>query len=322
MTPPTMDKNGRVKQHIPKELRYSMRNFMNDFPNDSACLEYIKEQRFPGGITQCSKCGVERKHHRVGNRTAYACDHCGNHIFPLAGTIFHKSPTPLRLWFYAMYLMGSTRCGISAKQIQRETGVTYKTAWRMFKQIRSLLSDNDLKLSGTTEIDETYVGGKRKGEKGRPMRGDRKKTPVVGIVERNGKVVAKVIPAVTRESITGMVKDHVAAGSTVYSDEYQSYTLIGRLYDDDGKFLDYKHETVKHGADEFVRGDVHTNSVEGFWALVKNGLRGVYHQVSPEYLQNYLNEYAFRYNHRFEGNQQFKRILERVSERVTVQQPW
>lgn len=308
--------NGKVKQHIPKELRYSMKDFMNEFPTDSACLEYLKERRFPGGITQCAKCGIERKHHRVGNRTAYACDHCGHHIYPLAGTIFHKSATPLRLWFYAMYLMGSTRCGISAKQIQRETGVTYKTAWRMFKQIRSLLADGELKLGPTVEIDETYMGGKRKRGTGRPMRGDKTKTPVVGIVERNGKVVAKVIPAVTASDITGLVRKHVAAGSTVYSDEYQSYALIGRLTDDNGAELNYKHATVKHGRDEYVRGDVHTNSVEGFWNLIKNGIRGVYHQVSPEYLQSYLNEYAFRYNHRFEGNQQFKRILERVSERV------
>jgi len=307
----------KVPQHIPKELRYSMRDFMNEFPNDAACLEYIKEQRFPGGITECIKCKVERKHHRVGNRTAYACDHCGHHIYPLAGTIFHKSATPLRLWFYAMFLMGSTRCGISAKQIQREIGVTYKTAWRMFKQIRSLLGDKDLMLAGpTVEIDETYMGGKRKGQKGRPMRGDKKKTPVVGIVERGGKVVAKVIPAVTGSEITGLVRKHVAPNSTVYSDEYQSYALIGRLTDDKGKALGYKHDTVRHGMDEFVRGDIHTNSVEGFWSLIKNGIRGVYHQCSPEYLQNYLDEYTFRYNHRFEGNKQFKRILQRVSERA------
>ncbi len=152
-----------------------------------------------------------------------------------------------------MYLMGSTRCSISAKQIQRETGVTYKTAWRMFKQIRSLLGDKDLTLVGpTVEIDEAYMGGKRKGQKGRPMRGDRKKTPVVGIVERGGKVVAKVIPDITRDSLTGLVKKHVAPGSTVYSDEYQSYALIGRLTDADGKALGYKHDTVHHGQDEFV----------------------------------------------------------------------
>src|SRR5579864_481024 len=129
------------RQTIPKELRYTRTQFDKEFPDDDACLEQIKEQRFPGGVRHCSKCKVERKHYRVSGRTAYACDHCGNHIYPLAGTIFEKSTTSLRLWFHAMFQMGSTKCGISAKQIQRETGVTYKTAWRMFKRIRSLMSE-------------------------------------------------------------------------------------------------------------------------------------------------------------------------------------
>src|SRR5690348_5315430 len=156
------------RQSIPAELRYTRKQFNAEFPDDDACLEYIKEQRYPSGISYCAKCEQERKHYRVSGRTAYACDHCGNHIYPLAGTIFEKSTTSLRLWFHAMYQMGSTRCGISAKQIQRETGVTYKTAWRMFKQIRSLLSEeSDTKLEGpTVEMDETYFGGRRKGYKG------------------------------------------------------------------------------------------------------------------------------------------------------------
>ena len=164
-----------VKQHIPKELRYSMRDFNIEFPDDAACLEYVKEQRWPDGMAPCHVCGKKTKHHRVGNRTAYACQSCGTHIYPLAGTIFEKTSTSLKTWFYAMYLMGSTRCGISAKQVQRETGVTYKTAWRMFKQIRTLLSDGDLQLEGpTVEVDETYIGGVRKYGRGRPMRGDKK----------------------------------------------------------------------------------------------------------------------------------------------------
>ena len=158
-----MANDGKVKQHIPAELRYSMRDFNNEFPNDSACLEYIKEQRWPNGMAPCAKCRKSTKHYRVGNRTAYACQSCGSHIYPLAGTIFEKSSTPLKTWFYAMYLMGSTRCGISAKQVQRETGVTYKTAWRIFKQVRSLLSEGDLQLEGpTVEVDEMYYGGVRK----------------------------------------------------------------------------------------------------------------------------------------------------------------
>src|ERR1700676_5540027 len=184
----------KVKQTIPQHLRYTVDTFNQEFPNDDACLAHIAEERFPGNVTKCEKCGVDRKHYRVKGRTAYACDHCGNHIYPLAGTIFEKSTTPLRIWFQAMYLMGSTRCGISAKQIQRETGVTYKTAWRMFRQVRTLLSEPDLRLEGSTvEVDETYIGGVRKYGRGRPMRGDKKKTPVIGLVERGGRAYAKVI---------------------------------------------------------------------------------------------------------------------------------
>ena len=150
----------KPKQSIPKELRYTVADFNAEFPSDDSCLEYIKEQRWPNGVTKCEKCGVERKHYRVSGRTAFACDHCGNHVYPLKESIFQKTTTSLRLWFYAMYLMGSTRCGISAKQIQRETGVTYKTAWRMFRQIRSLLSECDMQLEGASvEMDEVYIGG-------------------------------------------------------------------------------------------------------------------------------------------------------------------
>jgi len=138
-------------------------DFNGEFPNDDSCLEYIKEQRWPDGVAFCENCKKEEKHHRVTGRTAYACQACGNHIYPLARTVFEKSTTSLKLWFYAMCLMGSTRCDISAKQIQRETGVTYKTAWRMFRQIRTLLSEDGLQLEGSTiEMDEMYHGGKRR----------------------------------------------------------------------------------------------------------------------------------------------------------------
>src|SRR5712692_7892142 len=199
----------KAKRSIPKEMRYTVRDFNAEFPGDDACLEYIKEQRWPRGITECAKCGRKRKHYRVTGRTAYACDHCGNHIYPLAGTIFEKSTTSLRLWFYAAYLMGSTRCGISAKQIQRETGVTYKTAWRMFRQIRSLLSESDLQLEGpTVEIDETYYGGVRKYGRGRPGRGDKKKTAIVAIVQRGGKVIARTVESAGKNELLGLVQKH------------------------------------------------------------------------------------------------------------------
>ena len=144
----------RPRPTIATERFYSVTDFNREFANDDACLEYIKEQRWPNGVTKCEKCGIERKHHRVTGRTAYACDHCGNHIYPLTGTVFAKSTTSLKSWFYVMYLMGSTRCAMSAKRIQRETGVTYKTAWRTFREIRRLLTNEDLQLEGpTAEID-------------------------------------------------------------------------------------------------------------------------------------------------------------------------
>jgi transposase len=308
----------KTKQSIPKHLRYTMRDFDNAFPSDSACLEYIKEKRFPGGITQCVKCGVERKHHRIGNRTAYSCDYCGTHVFPLVGTIFEKSSTSLRTWFQAMYLMSSTRCGISAKQIQRETGVTYKTAWRIFRQIRSLLSDGeDMKLEGpTVEIDEMYFGGVQKFGRGRKLRGDTNKIPVVAIVQRHGKVLAKVVKHANQQSLEGIVKKHVVPGAVIYTDEFGGYRRLGFLRDKDGKPYGFRHRTIQHKT-EYVHGDIHTNSVEGLWSLIKRGIGGVYHSVSPKYLQTYLNEYTFRYKRRFEGNLQFKSVLERACEQVS-----
>src|SRR6185437_9587484 len=308
----------KPKQSIPKELRYSVKDFNNEFPSDDACLRYLAEQRYPNGVALCPKCKVERKHHRVGNRTAFACDHCGHHIYPLKGTIFEKSSTSLRLWFYAAYLMGSTRCGISAKQIQRETGVTYKTAWRMFHQLRTLLSDDDLQLEGpTVEIDETYMGGQRKGKRGRPMRGDKTKTAVVAIVQRKGKVIAKTVKDTTRESIYPLIRKHVVPGSVIYTDEYPVYDGV-QMFVRDGKYWrpTYKHGTVRHSRSEYVRGDAHTNSVEGFWMLLKTGIRGVYHSVSTKHLQSYLDEYSFRFNRRHMGNQQFRSILERVVQKA------
>src|SRR6266852_5943056 len=298
------------KQTIPKHLRYTINDFNRQFPDDAACLEHLKEQRFPGGITYCEKCQQERKHYRINGRPVYSCDHCGTQISPMAGTIFEHTSTSLRLWYYAMYLMASTRCGISAKQIQRETGVTYKTAWRMFKQIRSLLSDSDMQLEGeAVEMDETYYGGTRKYGTGRPMRGDKKKTPVVGMVERKGRVVAKAAPDLKGSTLLGYVRDYVMPQSMIFTDELPTYAGITHIR---GK--GYKHRRIKHKARVYVKGNVHTNTIEGFWSLVKRGIGGVYHSVSQKYLQHYLDEYSFRYNRRDQGNLLFISILKRVAE--------
>lgn len=300
----------KAKQTIPAALKYTINQFNADFPTDDSCLEFIMEQRFPGGKTLCQKCNKVRKHHRVSGRTAYACAYCGNHIYPLAGTIFEKSTTSLRLWFHAMYSMGSTRCGISAKQIQRETGVTYKTAWRMFRQIRTLMSE-ELSLEGSSvEVDETYMGGRRKYGTGRPMRGDKTKSPVIGMVERQGRVLARTIPDVTAKTLCGTVHEYVLPKSTVFTDELGSYNTVS-------KGRRYTHHRINHSSRVYVRGNVHTNTIEGFWSLVKRGIGGVYHQVSQKYLQSYLDEYSYRYNRRHSGNQIFTSLLNEVSERAS-----
>src|SRR5580700_5920580 len=181
----------------PNMLPYTMKDFQKQFPDDATCLEWLRNYLYPDGIF-CEACNAITKHHRIKSRPSYSCDHCGHHVHPTADTIFHKSPTPLTTWFYAIYLMAQTRCGISAKQIQRETGVTYKTAWRMFKQIRSMLED-DKPIGGSgrgVETDEAYFGGYRKSGGGRRLRGDKGetyKTAVVGMVERKGRIVAKAV---------------------------------------------------------------------------------------------------------------------------------
>src|SRR5260221_5717009 len=278
----------KPKQSIPKHLRYTVADFNREFPNDDACLEHIKEQRWPDGITECEKCGIERKHHRVTGRTAYACQVCGNHIYPLAGTVFEKSTTSLRLWFYAMYLMASTRCGISAKQIQRETGVTYKTAWRMFKQLRSLLSDSDMQLDGKDiEMDESYFGGKnRRGSKRRRAGSSSHKQCVVGIVERKGRAIALTAENATRQNLHRIAKERILPQSTVFTDDWSGYGGLSEA-------ADVIHKRINHSEKVYVLGDIHTQTIDGFWSLIKRGIGGVYHAVSKKYLQSYLDEYTF-----------------------------
>jgi len=301
----------KTKNTIPGNQKYTIADFNTEFPSDDACLTHICEARWPDGRTLCSKCGVERKHYRVAGRTAYACDHCGNHIYPLAGTIFEKSTTSLRLWFHAMFLMGSTRCGVSAKQIQRETGVTYKTAWRMFKQIRTLMSE-EISLEGDeVEMDETYVGPKRQrgSKRGRPAANDGKKTCVVGAVERGGKVIAIAATDASSKTLHGIAKEYILPDSIVYTDEWTGYNGLEKMNG-------YEHRRINHSAGVYVVGDIHTNTIEGFWSLVKRGIGGVYHSVSKKYLQTYLDEYSFRYNHRNEQRPMFISLLEQVSEQA------
>jgi len=278
---------GNPMNRKPKMRKYTKKDFDRQFPDDATCLEWLKSYLYPDGVF-CEKCNRVTKHHRVASRPSYSCDYCGHHVHPTAGTIFHKSPTPLTLWFHAIYLMASTRCGISAKQIERETGVTYKTAWRMFKQIRSMLDESgEWRLGGKgkgVEVDEMYYGGRRKGGGGRRLRGDRgeqTKSLVVGMVERQGRVRALTAENASGATLLPIVKEHVMPSSTVFTDELPSY----------------------HGS---------------FWSLVKRGIAGVYHSVGSSYLQTYLNEYSFRYNRRSDTQPMFISFLKQVEKRDAV----
>lgn len=280
--------------------KYTTKDFEKEFPNDISCLEWIKNYIYPEGI-YCPECEKITKHHHVTGRQCYACDYCGRQIHPLAGTIFRKSATPLRVWFQVIYRMASTRCGISAKQIQRETGVTYKTAWRMFRQIRSLLGEDFQHLTGEVEVDETYIGGTRQGKRGRGAEG---KSKVIGAAQRNGKVVAQVVDDVKSHTIVPFTVNKVDRNATLFTDEFPSYDHMARC--------GFKHLRIRHHDKEYVRGNIHTNNIEGFWSLVKRGIDGVYHSVSPQYLQSYINEYSFRYNHRKDETPMFKIVLGRI----------
>lgn len=281
---------------------YTIKNFNEQFPNDDACLEFLKNRRWQNGIF-CPTCQKITNHYRIAKRKVYCCEFCGHTVSPTAGTIFHKSDTPLRSWFHAIFLMTATKTGISAKQLQRETGVAYKTAWRMFTQVRKLMSENVNPLTGQVEVDESYFGGKSTGKRGRGASG---KAIVMGMVERNGNAITKIIPNVQAKTLLPMIEQNVAKeGKTVvFTDELPSYNNVEKL--------GYAHEIVQHAAKQYVSGQAHVNTIEALWSTIKRGIDGVNHHVSPLYLQGYLDSYIYRYNHRENEQPMFLSVLERV----------
>ena len=201
-----------------------------------------------------------------------------------------------------MFLMASTRTGISAKQLEREIGVTYKTAWRMFKQIRTLMAQAGITLFGETEADETYIGGRRPGKRGRGAAG---KTIVAGMVERGGPAVVKVVPDVKARTLLPLILEHVPFGQTIYTDEMFSYNRLSRL--------GYMHDTVQHSAKQYVTGRTHTNNIERLWSNIKRDIDGVNHAGSPKYLQGYLDAYVYRFNHRDSEAPMFAQLLGKIA---------
>jgi transposase len=293
--------------NLPPEQKYTLKNFERDFPDERACMEWLVNHFFPHGM-HCVKCGEVRRHHLLHTRPKVAsCDTCGAHTHPTAGTIFHKSSTSLRTWFHAIFLMSSTRCGISAMQLMRETGVTYKTAWRMFKQIRSILGENVNDLEGAVEADETFVGGVKRGVEYRAGKG---KVMVAGMVQRKGRVHAYIANPDDPKALTDEIVKRVMPDATIYTDEARHYQRLPRL--------GFKHGRVNHSRRQYVKGRAHTNTIEGFWGNTKRGIDGVYHHVSPKYLQRYLDEYSFRYNHRDETRPMFRAFCSKIDREILL----
>jgi transposase len=294
------------------ESQLTYTQFLEQFPSHDACLDYLKERFYPDG-SDCPKCGKKTKFHRIKSRAAYSCQYCGHQVYPTAGTIFHKSTTNLQMWFWAIFLMSSTRCGISAKQLEREIGVSYPTAHRMFKQIRTLLSEEDtMPLFGDVEADETFSGGKprafdNKGRKDAAIRKYQTKVPIFGMVERQGRARAWVIEDRKKATLHGMIREYVLPESMIFTDEHYPYVGIERYFKG--------HKRIRHSERIYVRGDIHTNTIEGFFGNLKTGMRGAYKKVSPKYLQSYLDEYAWRHNNRFHGQRSMFHALVREAAR-------
>jgi transposase-like protein len=310
-----------ANRHQPRRAQsstseYTLTQFQREFPDDAACLEHLWRTRHSpdGEHAHCPRCDCRRvfkRYETKQQRQSWTCTGCGHHLHPTAGTNFHRSSTSLQLWYYAMYLMASTRCGISAKQLERELGVHYKTAWRMFNKIRNELMNEGERaqpLKGDVEIDETSWGGRpRRKLRTRKEQAEWReaKTTVLGMVERGGRIRLRVIKSRRGEPLSGAVRANVNPEAIIFTDDWMAYKPLSREY--------AGHSVINHSAGVYVRGNIHTNTIEGFFGNLKTGMRGTYKQVSRKWLQSYLDEYAWRYNQRREPRGMFFALLDNAA---------
>lgn len=291
---------------------FTIQDFFKRFPDDDACLDHLMKLRF-GDSLDCPKCNKHGRFSRITKQPAYQCAWCGHHIHPMAGTPFQGSRTSLQKWFYAMYLFTTTRHGVPAKELQRQLGVTYKCAWRIGHEIRKYMGkvDGDDGLSGHVELDETFIGGKKRSSPKGPfnsrMRGrpgpDSNKTVVFGMVQRGGDIITRVVTDAKKNTLIPLVEKYIPKGTVLSTDEWGAYKCLNKK--------GYAHESVNHSKEEWVRGDVHTNTIEGFWSHFKNSMRGTHKSISRKHMANYLHEFEFRFNLRRDvSGSMFDRLIQ------------
>jgi len=280
----------------------TIQQFFNQFPDDDTCLAHLFNVRFGQGYV-CPKCKRESKWYKIRAERAYSCQWCGHHLHPTVGTPFESSRTSLQLWFYAIYLFTQTRSGVSAKELQRQLGVTYKCAWRIGHEIRKHMAfvDGDDKLNGDVEIDETFIGGyKKKGQ------GGKGKVVLFGMLDRDGDIMTKVVKNRKWSSLIPHIVQNIKKGSSVYTDEHVAYKDLKR----EG----FKHSKVNHSQKEYAKGDNHVNTIESYWARLKQSIRGTHIHVSAKHLQKYAHEFEYRFNCRLYPERMISELLETFPE--------
>lgn len=276
----------------------NIKEFFNKFPTERACLDHLFEVRYGGGYV-CPSCHKPGRFYRITGRRSYSCQWCRHQEYPCVGTPFERSRTDLRLWFYAIYLFTMSRHGVAAKELERSLGVTYKCAWRMAHEIRKHMAqvDGDPPLSGDVEVDETFIGGHKPGRRG-PATG---KTIIMGMLQRGGDVMTKVVPDLKRRSLQEPIVQNVLKGSTIHSDEALAYDGL--------ECRGYTHKTVKHRAKQYVDGNCHINSIENYWSRLKNSIKGTHVWVSPQHMSKYTGEFEYRFNSRHRPERMFPELI-------------